>query len=142
MYTEDGFELRPVGDTMEIYASGEQFHEANPPVVAAFRTFSARMPITKVICDVRLAAYILDPTEQEVRARTTARALLPYKTALVCLNEQRALLERTAENIRAQGGIAEIFTSKSDARDWLATQNTGTAQRPAAPTRQTSPGRA
>ncbi|MEA1942742.1 MAG: hypothetical protein U9P68_10890 [Pseudomonadota bacterium] len=142
MYTEDGFELRPVGDTMEIYASGEQFHEANPPVVAAFRTFSARMPITKVICDVRLAAYILDPTEQEVRARTTARALLPYKTAIVCLTGQRPLLERTAEKIREHGGTAELFSSKSEARDWLATQNAGAAEAPAVPTRQTAPGRA
>lgn len=120
MYTDDGFELRPVGDTMEIYASGEQFHETHPPVIAAFNALIARTPVTKVICDVRLAAYILDPTELELRARTTARALRPYKSAFVCLADQRPLLERTAENIREQGGVAEIFSSKSEARDWLA----------------------
>jgi|GEM_PF-3496072 len=138
MYTEDGFELRPVGDTMEIYASGEQFHETHPPVIAAFNALATRMPVTKVICDVRLAAYILDPTELEIRARTTARALRPYKTAFVCLADQRPLLERTAINIREQGGVAELFSSKSEARDWLAEQ--GANQGPAAPSRQTAPG--
>lgn len=120
MYTEDGFELRPIGDTMEIYASGEQFHETRPPVIAAFQALTSSMQITKVLCDVRLAAYILDPTELEMRARATARALAGYKTALVCLSNQHELMERTASNIRNQGGTAELFSSKGAAREWLA----------------------
>lgn len=120
MYTEDGFELRPVGDTMEIYASGEQFYESRPPVIAAFQALTSRMPIFKVLCDVRLAAYILDPTELEMRARTTARALASYKTAFVCLGNQQELMTRTAINIRERGGVAELFSSKSAARAWLA----------------------
>lgn len=120
MYTEDGFELRPIGDTMEIYASGEQFHQATPPVVAAFEALSARMPIGKVLCDVRLAAYILEPEELVERAQTTARILAPFKTAIVCLAGQRRLLDLTAANIEAQGGSAKVFSNKSEARDWLA----------------------
>ncbi|MAZ92652.1 MAG: hypothetical protein CMF76_11940 [Maricaulis sp.] len=119
MYTEDGFELRPIGDTMEIYASGEQFHETRPPVIAAFQALTSRVPVTKVLCDVRLAAYILDPTELEMRARTTARALAGYRTALVCLADQHELMERTAGNIRSQGGTVELFSSKGAAREWL-----------------------
>lgn len=120
MYTEDGFELRPLGDTMEIYASGEQFHETTPPVVAAFEALSARMTITKVLCDVRLAAYILEPEELAQRAQLSARALVPFRTAIVCLNDQRPLLDLTAANIVARGGTAKVFSNKSDARDWLA----------------------
>jgi hypothetical protein len=120
MYTEDGFELRPVGDTMEIFASGEMFHETRPPVIAAFQALAERVSATKVLCDVRMAAYILDADELEVRARITSRALLPYKTAFVCLANQRGLLGRTAQNIREHGGDAALFSNKSDARDWLA----------------------
>ncbi|MEP3072635.1 hypothetical protein [Maricaulis sp.] len=120
MYTEDGFELRPIGDTMEIYASGEQFHETRPPVIAAFQALTSRMPVTKVLCDVRLATYVLDPTELEMRARATARALAGYRTALVCLANQHELMERTASNIRSQGGTAELFSGKGAAREWLA----------------------
>lgn len=120
MYTEDGFELRPVGDTMEIYASGEQFHQTQPPVAAAFQALAGRASVTKVLCDVRMAAYVLDPAEMEVRARITARTLSPYRTAIVCLANQRTLLERTAQNIRENGGEAALFSNKSAARDWLA----------------------
>lgn len=119
MYTEDGFELRPIGDTMEIYASGEQFHETRPPVIAAFQALTSRMPVANVLCDVRLATYVLDPTELEMRARATARALAGYRTALVCLTNQHELMERTASNIRSQGGTAELFSNKAAAREWL-----------------------
>lgn len=119
MYTEDGFELRPIGDIVEIYASGEQFHETRPPVIAAFQALISRTPVTRVLCDVRLAAYILDPTEMEMRARATARELARYRTALVCLANQHELMERTADNIRSQGGTAELFSNKAAAREWL-----------------------
>jgi hypothetical protein len=54
-----------------------------------------------------------------MRARATARALAGYRTALVCLANQHELMERTASNIRSQGGTAELFSSKGAAREWL-----------------------
>lgn len=120
MYTEDGFELRPVGDTMEVYASGEQFHETTPPVIAAFEALSARLTITKTLCDVRLAAYIMEPDELAERARLTALTLKRYRTAFVCLTDQRRLLDQTVQRIHALGGEAAVFSNKADARDWLA----------------------
>jgi hypothetical protein len=130
MYTEDGFELRPLGDTMEIYASGEQFHQATPPVAAAFEALSARMTISKVLCDVRMAAYILEPGEIAERAHITARILTPFRTAFVCLADQRPLIGLTAANIVAQGGNAAIFSSKSEARDWLTDAETEGGETP------------
>ena len=119
MYTEDGFELRPVGDTMEIYASGEIFHESEPPVVQAVRRMQTYFPTSKLLCDVRLAAYILDPDEREARACALAAVLKDYACAIICLSEQRNFIDPLTEQVLALGGTIKVFTSKADARDWL-----------------------
>ncbi|MCR9267268.1 MAG: hypothetical protein NXI03_06820 [Alphaproteobacteria bacterium] len=88
MYTEDGFELRPVGDTMEIYASGEIFHEPEPHVVLALRRMQTYFPTTKILSDVRLAAYVLEPDEHDHRSSAIAEVMrswaLPKQTACQC----------------------------------------------------------
>jgi hypothetical protein len=119
MYTEDGFELRPVGDTIEIYASGEIFHEDAPPIIAAFKTLSSQFKTRKVLCDVRLASYILDKSEEKQRTAATGAALAPFPTALVCLTSQLRIMQQTVDYIRRAGGQAKIFSSKAEARDWL-----------------------
>lgn len=120
MYTEDGFELRPVGDTIEIYASGEIFHEDAPPIIAAFKTFTSQFKTRKVLCDVRLASYILEKGEEELRAAATGAALAPFPTALVCLSSQRGIMQMTVDHIHRAGGRARLFNNKAEARDWLA----------------------
>jgi hypothetical protein len=120
MYTEDGFELRPVGETIEIYASGEIFHEDAPPIIAAFKTFTSQFKIRKVLCDVRLASYILEQGEAEQRAISTGATLTPFPTAFVCLSSQQGIIQLTIDCIRRAGGQAEMFSNKAEARDWLA----------------------
>ncbi len=130
MYTEDGFELRPVGDTMEIYASGEIFHEPEPHVAQALRRMQTYFPTSKILCDVRLAAYVLDPDEREHRATAIAEVMKDFTLAVICLSEQRALIEHTVEKIRARGGLVRVFSSKGEARDWLEDQPAAPAATP------------
>ncbi|WP_138511588.1 hypothetical protein [Maricaulis alexandrii] len=125
MYTEDGFELRPVGDTMEIYASGEIFHEPEPHVVLALRRMQTYFPTTKILSDVRLAAYVLEPDEHDHRSSAIAEVMKDFTLAVICLSEQRPFIEQTADKIRARGGRVKIFSSKGEARDWLESQPAG-----------------
>ena len=122
MYTEDGFELRPVGDTMEIYASGEIFHEPEPHVVLALRRMQTYFPTSKILSDVRLAAYVLEPDEHDHRSSAIAEVMEDFTLAVICLSEQRPFIEQTADKIRARGGRVKIFSSKGEARDWLDSQ--------------------
>ncbi|WP_203291923.1 hypothetical protein [Maricaulis parjimensis] len=122
MYTEDGFELRPVGDTMELYASGEIFHEDEPQIVQSVRRMQTHFPTPKILCDVRLVAFILDEDEFEYRARAISALLKDFTAAVICLADQRDFTERMAELTRAQDGKIEIFNSKAEARDWLELQ--------------------
>lgn len=136
MYTEDGFELRPLGDTMEIYASGEIFHEPEPPVIRSIHRMQSHFPTGKLLCDVRLAAYILEPDEREERATQIAGMLKDFTCAVICMTDQRNFIDRVVEKVMARQGKIRIFPSKAEARDWLESQPgtlpASSAHRPAA----------
>lgn len=119
VYTEDGFELKVVGDTMELSGSGEVFHEDSPPIFRAFSMLADYSDTRKVLCDLRMIVYILEPAEMAARAAIVAQILHPYLTAIVGRECQRPLLTHVVESLRTAGGEAKLFSSREAARDWL-----------------------
>ncbi|MHA6287257.1 hypothetical protein [Maricaulis sp. CAU 1757] len=123
MYTEDGFELRPIGGTLEIYASGEFFHDPESPLFRAIDTLSRRTPFQHVLFDLRLASFILEETELAALADRLAELLAPFACALIGLSDQTDLVERLTMNMRTKGARVRHFSGKQQARDWLARQS-------------------
>ena len=119
MYTEDGFELRAVGDTLEVYASGELFHEPSPPVLRAFSVLATHSGARRALCDIRQATYVLEDDEADERARMTAGVLAGLPTAFVGLGDQQDFVARVIANLERLDTPAALFSSKQAARDWL-----------------------